>query len=104
MTSLDFWTVLPEAALALFTLVALLLGSFTGKDAQGRTILWLTVVALLVAAFAIGRATTVSHRIVRPCASLPVNDPSSSATSVNSASAASGMMVQKSSEVMAAPP
>ena len=55
MTSLDFWTVLPEAALALFTLVALLLGSFTGKDAQGRTILWLTVVALLVAAFAIGR-------------------------------------------------
>ena len=55
MTSLDFWTIMPEAALALFTLVALLLGSFTGKDAQGRTILWLTVVALLVAAFAIGR-------------------------------------------------
>ena len=52
MTSLDFWTIMPEAALALFTLVALLLGSFTGKDAQGRTILWLTVVALLVAAFA----------------------------------------------------
>ncbi|MBV0892249.1 NADH-quinone oxidoreductase subunit NuoN [Paracoccus sp. Z118] len=54
MTSLDFSTILPEAGLALFALAALLLGAFAGKDEQRHTILWLTVIALLAAAFAIG--------------------------------------------------
>ncbi|WP_299358505.1 NADH-quinone oxidoreductase subunit NuoN [uncultured Paracoccus sp.] len=55
MISLDIWTILPEAMLALFALTALVVGAFAGKDAQGRAILWLTVVALLIAAFAIGQ-------------------------------------------------
>ncbi len=57
MTSLDLSTILPEAALALFALAALMFGAFTGKDEQSRTILWLTVAALLVAALFVARRT-----------------------------------------------
>lgn len=54
MTSLDLSTILPEAALSIFALAALMLGAFFGKDRIAGAVLWLTVAALLVAAFAVG--------------------------------------------------
>lgn len=54
MTSLDLSTIMPEALLAAYALVALLLGAFFGKDRIAGAILWLSVAALLVAAFLIG--------------------------------------------------
>lgn len=54
MTNLDLSTILPEAGLALYALAALMLGAFFGKDRIAGAVLWLTVAALLVAAFAVG--------------------------------------------------
>lgn len=54
MNSLDLLTILPEAALAGFSMALLMLGAFFGKDRLASTVLWLAVVAMLVAAFAIG--------------------------------------------------
>ncbi|HRO14081.1 MAG TPA: NADH-quinone oxidoreductase subunit NuoN [Paracoccus sp. (in: a-proteobacteria)] len=54
MTSLDLSIILPEAVLALYALVALMLGAFMGKDGIARTLSWLTVLLLLGTAFAIG--------------------------------------------------
>lgn len=54
MTSLDFSTILPEALLAGYALVALLLGAFGGKDAIAKPILWLTVAAMLALAVMVG--------------------------------------------------
>ena len=48
MTSLDLSTILPEAALSIFALAALMLGAFFGKDRIAGAVLWLTVAALLV--------------------------------------------------------
>lgn len=54
MTSLDLHTLMPEVALAVFALVALMFGAFFGKDRVAGAVLWLSVIALLVAAVAIG--------------------------------------------------
>ena len=54
MTSLDLTTTLPEVALALYALAALLLGAFLGKDRIAGAVLGLSVAALLIAAFAVG--------------------------------------------------
>lgn len=56
MTALDFSTVLPELALAIFALGALMAGAYGGKDAIARPILWATVVALLVVGGYVGMA------------------------------------------------
>ncbi|WP_134726522.1 NADH-quinone oxidoreductase subunit NuoN [Paracoccus luteus] len=61
MTSLDLTTILPEAALALYAMLALVLGAFLGKDQVARTVLWLSVAAMLVAAFAIGWMARPDH-------------------------------------------
>ncbi|MRX50584.1 NADH-quinone oxidoreductase subunit NuoN [Paracoccus sp. S-4012] len=53
MTALDFATILPEAGLALYALVALMAGAFFGKDEAASAILWTTVAALLAAALAV---------------------------------------------------
>ena len=50
MTSLDFVTILPELALAIFAMLALLAGAFGGKDAVARPILWACVAALVAVA------------------------------------------------------
>ena len=39
MTSLDLSTILPEAALSIFALAALMLGAFFGKDRLAGTVL-----------------------------------------------------------------
>ena len=62
MTSLDLITILPEAALALYAIVALLLGAYLGKDRLARAMLWLSVLAMLVA-----RTTIERPRRVRQC-------------------------------------
>ena len=54
MTSLDLYTLMPEVALSVFALVALMFGAFFGKDRVAGAVLWLSVIALLVAAVAIG--------------------------------------------------
>ncbi|RJL14507.1 NADH-quinone oxidoreductase subunit NuoN [Paracoccus siganidrum] len=54
MTALDFSTILPELLLALYALLALMAGAYLGKDNIARQILWVTVAALLVAAFYVG--------------------------------------------------
>jgi len=54
MTSLDLSILVPEAALALFSLVALMFGAFFGKDRVALPVLWLSVIAMLIVAFAIG--------------------------------------------------
>ncbi|WP_112874086.1 NADH-quinone oxidoreductase subunit NuoN [Paracoccus endophyticus] len=61
MTSLDLITILPEAALALYAIVALLLGAYLGKDRLARAMLWLSVLAMLVAAFAVGWMDRPDH-------------------------------------------
>ena len=43
-----------RSALSIFALAALMLGAFFGKDRIAGAVLWLTVAALLVAAFAVG--------------------------------------------------
>ena len=54
MTSLDFSTILPEALLALYALLALLAGAYLGKDRLASTLLWATVAAFLIAAAMVG--------------------------------------------------
>lgn len=54
MTSLDFSTILPEAVLSGYALVALLIGAYLGKDTLARTLLWTTVAAFLVIAAMVG--------------------------------------------------
>jgi NADH-quinone oxidoreductase subunit N len=56
MTALDFSTILPELLLAIYALVALLVGAYFGKDAMAKPILWATVVAMLVIGFFVGFA------------------------------------------------
>ena len=50
MTALDFATILPEALLAGFAMLALMIGAFGGKDRTAPMLLWLTVAALIGAA------------------------------------------------------
>ncbi|AXC50876.1 NADH-quinone oxidoreductase subunit NuoN [Paracoccus suum] len=50
MTALDLATILPEAALAGFALLALMFGAFGGKDAVAPAVLWITTAALIAAA------------------------------------------------------
>ncbi|KGJ21838.1 NADH-quinone oxidoreductase subunit NuoN [Paracoccus sanguinis] len=56
MTAIDmnFSLILPEIALALFAMAALMLGAFFGKDRLAGTVLWLSVAALLLAALFVG--------------------------------------------------
>lgn len=54
MTSLDFSTILPEAVLSGYALIALLIGAYLGKDTVARTLLWTTVAAFLVIAAMVG--------------------------------------------------
>ncbi|QJD15958.1 NADH-quinone oxidoreductase subunit NuoN [Paracoccus sanguinis] len=56
MTAIDmnFSLILPEIALALFAMAALMLGAFFGKDRLAGTVLWLSVTALLLAALFVG--------------------------------------------------
>ena len=54
MTSLDFSTILPEAVLAGYALIALMAGAYLGKDGLARTLLWATVAAFLVVAAMVG--------------------------------------------------
>lgn len=54
MTSLDFSTILPEALLAAYALIALMAGAYLGKDGIARTLLWTTVGAFLIIAAVIG--------------------------------------------------
>lgn len=54
MTSLDLYTLMPEVALSIFALVALMFGAFFGKDRVAGPVLWLSVIALLAATVAIG--------------------------------------------------
>ncbi len=48
MTSADFSTVLPEFLLALFAMIALLFGVWTGKDKVAGTVLWATVAVMVL--------------------------------------------------------
>ncbi|MDO5530320.1 MAG: NADH-quinone oxidoreductase subunit NuoN, partial [Paracoccus sp. (in: a-proteobacteria)] len=54
MTSLDFQIILPEIALALYAMAALMAGAYLGKDRLARPLTWLTVGAFLVLALIIG--------------------------------------------------
>jgi len=54
MTALDWGMILPEAGLAIYALVALMVGAFGGKDATAPMLTWTTVAAMLAAALAIG--------------------------------------------------
>lgn len=56
MTAIDmnFSLILPEIALVLFAMAALMLGAFFGKDRLAGTVLWLSVAALLLAALFVG--------------------------------------------------
>ncbi len=56
MTAIDmnFSLILPEIALAMFAMAALMLGAFFGKDRLAGTVLWLSVAALLLAALFVG--------------------------------------------------
>lgn len=54
MTSMDFTTILPEFGLAVFAMLALMGGVFAGMNAVARQVLWLSVLALIVAAGFIG--------------------------------------------------
>lgn len=56
MTAIDLSTILPELALALFAMAALMAGAYFGKDAVARPILWSTVLALLVVGLVVGLA------------------------------------------------
>lgn len=56
MTALDFSTILPELALAIYAMAALMAGAYFGKDAMARPILWTTVVVLLLAGLYVGMA------------------------------------------------
>lgn len=58
MTSLDFTTILPELSLAIYALIALMAGAYLGKDALARTLLWVTVAVLLLAAAMVGLRDT----------------------------------------------
>ena len=48
MTSADFSTALPEFLLALFAMIALLFGVWTGKDKVAGTVLWATVAVMVL--------------------------------------------------------
>ena len=50
---------MPEAALAAFAMIALLVGAFLGKDRTAGAVLWASVVAMLIAAFAVGFTSRV---------------------------------------------
>jgi len=54
MTPADFTTVLPEVALSVFAMVALLYGAFTSKDGTAPVLTWATVAAFVVLAIWIG--------------------------------------------------
>jgi NADH-quinone oxidoreductase subunit N len=54
MISADFATVLPEVLLAVFAMLALMGAVYTGKDKVAGQVLWLTVVALILAAAWVG--------------------------------------------------
>lgn len=54
MTALDYLVIQPEAALALYALLALLFGAYFGKDAVARPLLWLTVVVFVGLSYWIG--------------------------------------------------
>ncbi|SMO33394.1 NADH-quinone oxidoreductase subunit NuoN [Paracoccus laeviglucosivorans] len=54
MTSLDFSTILPEALLAAYALAALMAGAYLGKDKLAKTLLWTTVIVLLIVAAMVG--------------------------------------------------
>ena len=61
MTSADFSIILPELLLALFAMIALLAGVWTGKDKVARPILWATVAVMLVLAALIAVAGGASR-------------------------------------------
>ena len=65
MTSLDLYTLMPEVALSIFALVALMFGAFFGKDRVAGPVLWLSVIALLAAAVAIGWGEQVQELLGR---------------------------------------
>ncbi|SFH34805.1 NADH dehydrogenase subunit N [Palleronia marisminoris] len=54
MTSADFSTILPELALAIYAMGALLVGVYTGKDRIAPMLVWVTVAVFVVFAFWIG--------------------------------------------------
>jgi len=54
MTNADFSTVLPEVILALYAMLALLFGVYTGKDKVAPLLTWLTSALFAVLAFYIG--------------------------------------------------
>ena len=59
--SADLSIILPEAALAVFAMAALIWGAYGGKDKTAPMILWATVAAFLVLALWIGSARPGSH-------------------------------------------
>ena len=61
MTALDFSTILPELALAIFAMAALMAGAYFGKDAMARPILWTIVAVLLLAGLYVGMADRPAH-------------------------------------------
>ncbi len=54
MTSVDFSTVLPEVALAVFAMAALLFGVYTGKDRTAPMLIWATAAVFVLLAAWIG--------------------------------------------------
>lgn len=54
MTSMDFTSILPELGLAVFAMLALLVGAFGKKGETGRPVLWATVIAMIAVAVFIG--------------------------------------------------
>lgn len=54
MTSLDISTILPEAVLAAYALIALLAGAYFGKDKLASGLLWTTVAVFLIVALLVG--------------------------------------------------
>ncbi|MCQ0969813.1 NADH-quinone oxidoreductase subunit NuoN [Paracoccus sp. TK19116] len=61
MNALDLQIVLPELGLAIYAMIALLIGAYFGKDAIARPILWLTVVVLVLTALMIGSNSAESR-------------------------------------------
>jgi len=57
MTSTDFAVALPEIALAIYAMAALMFGAFGGKDRSAPTVLWATVVVFVALALWIGTTT-----------------------------------------------
>ena len=61
MISADFSTVLPEAVLALYAMVALLFGVYTGKDRIAPMLVWATAIVFVLLAAWIGLTGEGSH-------------------------------------------